>query len=154
MRTSSRLHIVAATAAALALSACGQSQDGTTSAPEAPAVETAEQVVARIAASMTPADFKLREVQCMQTLNTARMDIDDLPADAATRLEATPRMDFFKLIEQTRELGLTSDQVNAKQHDQLKRPGSPEDVTPEYLANLNECLLIAEVANARDGVTQ
>lgn len=149
---------VAATAislAALTLTACGQA-DTSAPAAEAPApvVETPQDRVAKLAASMSPQDFKLREIQCLGALSLAKMDIDDLPQELAAQVEATARMDFLANVRQARELGLESTQINKWQHDQMPRLLKPEDITPEYTANLKECLDVAAVANARDGVTQ
>lgn len=140
-------------AASLTLAACGQA-DNTAAKPAAPVAETAEQAVARIAASLGPQDFKLREIQCLGALSLAKMDKDELPPELGAEVEAMPRMDFLALVRQARELGLTHEQINTKQHDQMARLSKPEDITPEYETNVRECLQIAKVANARDGVTQ
>lgn len=141
---------LAAVVAVLTLSACG---NNSSAAPEAPKVETPEEAVARISASMSPQDFKLREINCLENISFAKRMGEYLPADLNTDLQAEPRMDFLALTRQARELGVTSEQVGNAQRDQPAVPKSSADITPEFIANTKECLLISKVANKRDGVS-
>ena len=136
---------------ALMLAACGNSQE----AAQAPAEETAEQVVARIAATQSPQDFKRREIECLETLASAkRAGENRLTPELAALVMVEPRMDFLGLVREARELGLEASDINAAQRSNLRGPDKPEDVTAEYTAHIKECLAISKVANARHGVTQ
>lgn len=154
MRLNLAMVTMAVAAAAMTLTACGKSEDKPAVAASAPEATqgSAQQGVERLSSSMTPADFKLREIQCREALSYAKMDKDHLPADLNAKVEAMPVMSFLKLVSQANELGLSSDQINAAQHNQMPRPSSTSPVTPEYITNIEQCLAVAEVANARDGV--
>ena len=156
MKIKSSMTVLASVAAALAVSACGQSGETENAATDAPAAaETPEQVGARVAASMSPQDFKRREIQCHETNAAAkRAGEKRFTPELWAMVDAEPRMDFLALAREARELELTSDDIGNAQRSAIRAPDKPEDITAEYEGQLRECLAISKVANARHGVTQ
>lgn len=148
MTIKSGLISLAVLAATASLAACGPS--GSETAPQEPAVETPEQMVARLATTMGPRAFKLREINCMENVSFSKRLGDRLPADLAAEVAAQEPMNFFAIVRQSRELGIESQEFGEVQHKQPDVPVSAAEVTPEFIANTRECLAIAKVANARD----
>jgi len=138
----------------LSLGACSPSSDtAANETPEAPAVETAEQTVARLSSLLSPQDFKRREIECLETNAAAKRTGEHrLPAELAALVAAEPRMDFLALGREARDLGLTSEDIGNAQSSALRAPDSPEEMTPEYETHLRDCLAISQVANVRHGV--
>lgn len=154
MKFTSALAAVAAIAAATTLAACGQSEapaaDAAPEAPQAPAVETPEQVAARVAASMTPLEYALRQVSCNEAMSAAKRAREgSFTPELTAKVAETERMDFIKLTRAVRELGGDHTAINTAQRAIITLPQRVENVTPEYVAQTEECLAIVTVESAR-----
>lgn len=151
MNHHTRLNI-AAMATAMALAACGQSAapaDDTAQIDTAPIAETDEQVAAFVQASMSPLDYKLRQVTCNEAISAAkRARENSFTPELTAKVAGAPRMDFIKLTRGVREQGGDHNSINAAQRAGIPLPQRAEDVTPEYVAQTEECLAIVTVETA------
>ncbi len=142
-----------AVAAVLSLGACTDSSDApevVASEAAAAAVETDEQVAARIEASLSPLDYRLRQVTCNEAISAAKRAREGtFDAELTARVAEAPRMDFIKLVRSVRELDSDAQAVNTAQRAGLPLPQKAEDSTPEYVAQTRECLAIVTVEKAR-----
>ena len=142
-----------AVAAVLSLGACTDSSDApevAASEAAAAAVETDEQVAARIEASLSPLDYRLRQVTCNEAISAAKRAREGtFDAELTARVAEAPRMDFIKLVRSVRELDSDAQAVNTAQRAGLPLPQKAEDSTPEYVAQTRECLAIITVEKAR-----
>lgn len=144
---------ITAMASAMALAACGQSAapaDDATQIDAAPVAETDEQVAARVQASMSPLDYKLRQVTCNEAISAAkRARENSFTPELTAKVAGAPRMDFIKLTRGVRELGGDHNSINSAQRAGVPLPQRVEDVTPEYVAQIEECLAIVTIETAR-----
>ena len=139
-----------AVAAAITLSACGSEKtEATADATAAPAVETPEEKVAKIAAAMTPLDYRLKVVTCNYLIkNAPRAPEGAFTPELTARVAAVgDGIEFFKLTRWVRELEKSAEPFNKAQAEGLgvRLPSSLEEVTPEYKAQVEECTDIVEV---------
>lgn len=142
--------LLAVAAAAVSLSACGASDNAEAPAQDAvPAVETPEEKVAKIAASMTPRDYRLKVVTCNYLLKAApRAPEGAFSPEVTAKVAAIGEgIEFFKLTRWVREVEPEADGFNKAQSEGLsvRLPRSLEEVTPEYKAQVEECSDIVAV---------
>lgn len=152
MNHHTRLNI-AAMAAAMALAACGQAAAPAGDTPQidtAPVAETDEQVATHVQVSMSPLDYKLRQVTCNEAISAAkRARENSFTPELTAKVAGAPRMDFLKLAHDVREQGGDHNSINSAQRAGIPLPQRVEDVTPEYVAQTEECLAIVTVETAR-----
>lgn len=135
-----------AVATVLSLAACKPAD--TTEAPAAeeaaaPAADTPEQVAARIKAELSPQDYALRLLKCDQAITTAKRAREgSFDPELTAKVNDAPKLDFFTLVREARELGADSTTINTHQHSGLPLPQRVEDTTPEYVAETRECLAL------------
>lgn len=139
-----------AVAASVALSACG-AETGEDPAQEAAAsvAETPEEKVAKIAASMTPRDYRLKVVTCNYLLKAApRAPEGSFSPELTARVAAIGEgIEFFKLTRWFREIEPEAQAFNEAQSAGLsvRLPRSAEEATAEYKAQIEECTDIVAV---------
>lgn len=139
-----------AVVAAFSLSACG-AENGEAPASEAaaPAVETPEDQVAKIAAAMTPRDYRLKVVTCNYLLKAApRAPEGSFTPELTAKVVAIGEgIEFFKLTRWVREVEPDSKGFNDAQSAGLgvRLPRSAEEATADYKAQVEECALIVSV---------
>ena len=142
--------LLAVAAAAVTLSACGsESTEAPAADATAPVVETTEEKVAKIAAAMTPLDYRLKVVTCNYLIkNAPRAPEGAFTPELTARVAAVGEgIEFFKLTRWVREIEPSAEPFNKAQAEGLgvRLPRSLEDVTPEYKAQVEECADIVEV---------
>ncbi|WP_292051334.1 MULTISPECIES: hypothetical protein [unclassified Brevundimonas] len=145
-----------AAAAVLSLAACNNAEPAQDTAQDAaqdtatPAVETDEQVAARVEASLSPLDYKLRQISCNEAISAAkRVREGSFTPELTAKVAAAERLDFIKLVRGVRELGADASAVNTAQRAIITLPQRVEDVTPEYIAQTEECVAIVNVEKAK-----
>lgn len=138
-----------AAALAASLSACSASDKAEAPATDtaAPIVETPEEKVAKIAASMTPRDYRLKVVTCNYLVKAAPRAKEGTftPELTAAVAAAGEGIEFFKLVRWLREVEPEPSAFNEAQKAGQTVPQTLEAATPEYRAQVEECLTIVTV---------
>ena len=131
------LKTAAATGALALLAGCGQPEAPTaeTPAPEAPAAAAAD--------APSPEQVIARGMECYRSLTNARGIADRLPADLVTRIGDKPKASFAELTFVGGDL-VPMDARRDAANNARSGPTASEEVTPDYLAYLEECVVVTD----------